>query len=125
MNFDVKYQAHELPPETAAKLHELMGCLGLTYGAIDLRLMPEGRYVFLEVNPAGQFLYIEQATDQPIAAALAHVLLKKPLSRRSGLDVAREGRRSFRKAFPPRKVEAVPAHPEGHVIGSLASGREG
>ena len=66
MNFDVKYHAHELPPETAAKLHELMGRLGLTYGAIDLRLTPEGRYVFLEVNPAGQFLYIEQATGQRV-----------------------------------------------------------
>jgi glutathione synthase/RimK-type ligase-like ATP-grasp enzyme len=108
MNFDVKYQAHELPPETAAKLHELMGRLGLTYGAIDLRLTPEGRYVFLEVNPAGQFLYIEQATDQPIAAALAHVLLKQPPPRRSGLDIAQEGRRSVRKASPPGEVEAVP-----------------
>ena len=125
MNFDVKYQAHELPPETAEKLYELMGRLGLTYGAIDLRLTPEGRYVFLEVNPAGQFLYIEQATDQSIAAALAHVLLKKPEPRRPGLNVAREGRWSVRKASPPGKVEAVPAHREGHVIGPLALGREG
>jgi hypothetical protein len=64
--------------------------------------------VFLEVNPAGQFLYIEQATDQPIAAALAHVLLKQPPPRRSGLDIAQEGRRSVRKASPPGEVEAVP-----------------
>jgi D-alanine-D-alanine ligase-like ATP-grasp enzyme len=66
-----------LPFETAAKLRELMARLGLTYGAIDLRLTPEGRYVFLEINPAGQFLYIEQATGQPIAAALAQTLLRK------------------------------------------------
>jgi hypothetical protein len=60
-----------LPPETTGKLHALMQRLGLVYGAIDLRLTPEGRDVFFEINPAGQFLYIEYATGQPIAAALA------------------------------------------------------
>jgi glutathione synthase/RimK-type ligase-like ATP-grasp enzyme len=50
--------------------------LGLEYGAIDLRKTPEGEYVFLEVNPAGQFLYVEKATGQPIAAALADHLAR-------------------------------------------------
>jgi glutathione synthase/RimK-type ligase-like ATP-grasp enzyme len=75
MNLGAKYQAHELPPETTGKLHALMERLGLVYGAIDLRLTPEGRYVFLEINPAGQFLYIEHATGQPIAEALARKLI--------------------------------------------------
>ena len=74
MNLVAKYEAHELPPERAEKLRQLMNQLGLVYGAIDLRLTPEGRYVFLEINPAGQFLYIEQATGQPIAAAVAQTL---------------------------------------------------
>jgi len=55
-------------------LRALMRRLGLVYGAIDLRLTPDGRYVFLEINPAGQFLYVEQQTGQPIAAALAALL---------------------------------------------------
>jgi glutathione synthase/RimK-type ligase-like ATP-grasp enzyme len=76
MNLGAKYAAHDLPPEVRAKLSALMDRLGLVYGAIDLRLTPEGRYVFLEINPAGQFLYIERATGQPIAAALADVLIK-------------------------------------------------
>jgi glutathione synthase/RimK-type ligase-like ATP-grasp enzyme len=75
LNLGVEYQAHELPPETTGKLHTLMDRLGLVYGAIDLRLTPEGRYVFLEINPAGQFLYIEHATGQPIAATLARKLI--------------------------------------------------
>jgi glutathione synthase/RimK-type ligase-like ATP-grasp enzyme len=45
--------------------------LGLVYGAIDLRLTGDGRYVFLEINPAGQFRYVEEQTGQPLAAALA------------------------------------------------------
>jgi glutathione synthase/RimK-type ligase-like ATP-grasp enzyme len=78
MNLDVKYEAHDLPAEVTHKIAILMKTLGLVYGAIDLRLTPEGRYVFLEINPAGQFLYIEEATGQPIAATLARTLLQKP-----------------------------------------------
>ena len=52
-----------------------MARLGIVYGAIDLRRTPDGRHVFLEVNPAGQWLFVEQATGQPIAAAVAQALL--------------------------------------------------
>ena len=71
MNLNAKHVAHELPDDVADKLRGLMRRLGLIYGAIDLRLTKDGRYVFLEINPAGQFLYVEQQTGQPIAAALA------------------------------------------------------
>lgn len=52
----------------------LMERLGLVYGAIDMRLTPDGRYVFLEINTAGQWLFIEQATGQAISDALAATL---------------------------------------------------
>ena len=51
-----------------------MGKLGLVYGAIDMRLTPNGRYVFLEINPAGQWLFIENRTGQPITMSLARIL---------------------------------------------------
>jgi glutathione synthase/RimK-type ligase-like ATP-grasp enzyme len=60
-----------LPDDVTEMLHALMRQLGLVYGAIDLRLTADGRYIFLEINPAGQFLYVEQQTGQPITAALA------------------------------------------------------
>jgi RimK-like ATP-grasp domain len=71
MNLNAKHVAHNLPDDVADKLRGLMRRLGLIYGAIDLRLTKDGRYVFLEINPAVQFLYVEQQTGQPIAAALA------------------------------------------------------
>jgi glutathione synthase/RimK-type ligase-like ATP-grasp enzyme len=71
MNLNAKHVPHDLPDDVADKLRGLMRQLGLVYGAIDLRLTEDGRYVFLEINPAGQFLYVEQQTGQPIAAALA------------------------------------------------------
>lgn len=75
VNRRMDYRPHALPPEIAGKLLSLMRKLGLEYGAIDMRLTPDGDYVFLEVNPAGQFLYVEKSAGIPIAAALAHHLI--------------------------------------------------
>src|SRR6185503_2961305 len=50
-----RWQVAELPAEIEAKLLALMDALGLNYGAADLIVTPEGRHVFLEVNPAGEF----------------------------------------------------------------------
>lgn len=69
-------RAHILPDEVVVKLRAFMGALGLVYGAIDMRLTPDGEYIFLEVNPAGQWLFIEDRTGQPITAALAEHLLR-------------------------------------------------
>ena len=65
---------HVLPDPVAGGLRRLLHMLGLVYAAIDLRLTPDGDHVFLEVNPAGQWLFIEQATGQPISEAIAGVL---------------------------------------------------
>lgn len=75
LNTSLSYRSHTLPAEIEAKLLRLMRTLGLEYGAIDMRLTPEGEYVFFEVNPAGQFLYVEMATGMQIAGALAEHLM--------------------------------------------------
>jgi glutathione synthase/RimK-type ligase-like ATP-grasp enzyme len=85
MNLDARYEAHDLPQPVVERLHRLMDRLGLVYGAIDFRLTPDGQYVFLEINPAGQFLYIEQQTGQKIAAALAEKLVEGARSVSDGL----------------------------------------
>lgn len=64
----------KLTPQTENRLRRLMEHLGLVYGAIDLRRTPEGEEVFLEINPAGQWLFVEERTGQPITAALASLL---------------------------------------------------
>lgn len=66
---------HTLDPAVCEALLRLMARLGLVYGAIDLRLTPEGDCVFLEINPAGQWLFIEDETTQPISAAVAAALV--------------------------------------------------
>jgi len=63
-----------LPAPVEKRLLRLMERLRLRYGAADFRLAPDGDLVFLEVNPAGQWLFVEVATGQPISAALAELL---------------------------------------------------
>ncbi|MBA2731505.1 MAG: alpha-L-glutamate ligase [Acidobacteria bacterium] len=64
----------ELPMGIAQRLRAFMKQLGLVYGAIDMRLTPDGRFVFLEVNTAGQWLFIEERTGQPITEAVVSTL---------------------------------------------------
>jgi glutathione synthase/RimK-type ligase-like ATP-grasp enzyme len=72
-----------LPAEVERLLLRLMAKLGLEYGAIDLRRTPAGDYVFFEVNTAGEFLFVEERTGQPIAQTLAE-LLATPCGRGRG-----------------------------------------
>ena len=66
---------HALPDDVAGRCRRLVAELGLCYGAIDLILTPDGRYVFLEINPNGQYLWIEEATGLPISDALCDLLM--------------------------------------------------
>ena len=36
---------------------------------------PDGRYVFVEINPNGQYLWIEHQTGLPISEAICDLLL--------------------------------------------------
>jgi glutathione synthase/RimK-type ligase-like ATP-grasp enzyme len=66
----------DLPDAVITALLSLMHRLGLWYGPIDLRRAPDGDYVFLEINPAGQWLFVEYATGQPICQELATLLAR-------------------------------------------------
>jgi len=72
--FDIPYEAVTLPAEIAEKIHRYMSLFGLVYGAFDFIVTPDGDYVFLEVNPGGQYMWIESATGLPITAAIAETL---------------------------------------------------
>lgn len=70
------WEPHPLPPEIHARLAQLMARLGLRQGALDLIVTPTGEYVFLEVNPHGEWGMLERDLGLPIGAALASALLR-------------------------------------------------
>ena len=63
-----------LPEEIERRLRDLMDGLGLVYGAIDMRLTPDGRFVFFEVNPSGQWRFVEERSGQPITERFSELL---------------------------------------------------
>jgi putative peptide maturation system protein len=69
-----RYKVHNLPPVVEQRCVELVKRLGLLFGAIDLILTADGRYVFLEINPNGEWLWMEQNTGLPIGAAVSDLL---------------------------------------------------
>jgi len=71
-----EFRAHRLSDDVADRLLALHKRLGLVYGASDLRLTPDGDYVFLEVNPAGEFLFACERTGQPVPQAIAAALAR-------------------------------------------------
>ena len=63
-----------LPDEIANACILLTKKLGLRFGAIDLIRDQAGAYWFLEINPNGQWAWIEKRTGQPISAAIVDLL---------------------------------------------------
>lgn len=69
-----QWQAAELPAEVQAALLRLMDTLVLDYGSADIVETTDGRFVFLEVNPAGEYLWVEHLFGDRLSAALADLL---------------------------------------------------
>lgn len=69
------WKPYALPSTVEQQLLALMDAFGLNYGAIDLILTPEGRCVFLEINPAGEFFWLDRDGALPISDAIADVML--------------------------------------------------
>jgi len=71
------WQPFDLPADVEGQVLALQRELGLNYGAIDFILTPEGRLVFLEVNPVGEFFWLERAPGFPLSDAIADVLMAR------------------------------------------------
>lgn len=69
-----RFFPYTLPDDVASALIALHHRLGLVYGASDFRVTPDGEHVFLEVNPAGEYLFASERTGQPVPQAIAACL---------------------------------------------------
>jgi MvdD-like protein with pre-ATP grasp domain len=74
LDLQTPYRPHTLPPDISTRLMALVRQLGLVFSTVDMKLTDEGEYVFLELNPMGQFLYVEILTGLPLTAAMAELL---------------------------------------------------
>jgi glutathione synthase/RimK-type ligase-like ATP-grasp enzyme len=64
----------DLPDHVSVAAAALTASLDLTFAALDLVADKAGRYWFLELNPNGQWAWLEMTTGVQIGAALARAL---------------------------------------------------
>jgi len=69
------FTPYSLPQIVQNKCVDLVKALNLSFGAIDLIETPEGEYVFLEINPNGQWAWIEMDTGLPISDSIIDFLI--------------------------------------------------
>lgn len=70
-----RWRAVALPADAEAALRRLMDALGLVFGCIDLVVDEDDHLHFLEINQAGQFLFVEHALPElPLLRAIAAML---------------------------------------------------
>lgn len=69
------WEPHELPREVEEKLLKLASFFELNYAAADFILSPDGEYHFLEINAAGEWLWLEQVCGLKISSEIANVLV--------------------------------------------------
>ena len=71
---DLEHQVHALPDDIATACRRLMKALNLRFGAVDLVLTPNDQYYFLEINPNGQWLWLEDKLGFPISQEIVEWL---------------------------------------------------
>jgi glutathione synthase/RimK-type ligase-like ATP-grasp enzyme len=72
---ELRMEPTELPAPVLERCFELMDRLSIVFGCFDFIVTPDGRHVFLEVNEAGQFLFIEEYTGMPLLEAFCDFLI--------------------------------------------------
>jgi len=70
----LRFDSFSLPEAVEEKCISLVKKLKLNFGAIDLIRKPDGEFVFLEINPNGQWVWIEVDTGLKISDAIIHFL---------------------------------------------------
>lgn len=78
-NLDVPVRPIQLPEQAHARLRQVLGLLGLRMGVVDLKLTDEEELVWLEINPQGQFLFIEGLCGLELTAAFSEFLHREAI----------------------------------------------
>ncbi|MGW2598719.1 ATP-grasp domain-containing protein [Streptomyces klenkii] len=75
-DINVPISAHRIDAALQKQLIALLEALDLRTGVMDLKISDHGETVWFEVNPQGQFLFLEPLTGQNLLAAFTEFLLR-------------------------------------------------
>lgn len=71
---DTRLAPYKLPRSVLDSVLSLVRSFGLVFASMDLILTTAGDYVFLELNPNGQWLWLEHRLGLPLTRSLADLL---------------------------------------------------
>jgi len=74
-NLNIPIRPWPVPDDVHQRVRRVLDDLGLEMGVVDLKETRDGELVWLEVNPQGQFLFLEALTGMPLASYFADFLL--------------------------------------------------
>lgn len=69
-----EHALYPLPAHVEASIHRLMHSFEINFASLDMIVTPDGEFVFLELNPNGQWLWLELKLGLPLAASMADLL---------------------------------------------------
>lgn len=72
---ELDYSEYDLPNHIRSSLLKFMSLLNLNFGIIDMIVTPNNEYVFLELNPNGNWWWIENKTKLPISRSIIEWLV--------------------------------------------------
>lgn len=75
--FDLRHEVFELPKAIKEKILAFVKEQGLIFSAMDLLYTEDGEYIFLENNPNGQWLWLEEKTG----FSLSDIFIKELFSK--------------------------------------------
>ena len=74
---ELRHEPVELEPDVAKGCQMVTQALGLRYSAIDLIRTQEGEIVFLEVNPNGEWMWLEDMCRFPLRDTIIDALMSE------------------------------------------------
>jgi hypothetical protein len=72
----LRHEAYQPPQSVQKACVEMIKGFSLEFGAFDFVLTPEGEHVFLELNPNGQWLWLQLKTKVPITESFCRLLMR-------------------------------------------------
>jgi hypothetical protein len=73
----LSYEPVKTPDDIRFSVADMLKRFELPFGAFDFTVTPGRQWVFLEINPNGQWGWIEEHTGLPITSAVADLLTGK------------------------------------------------
>jgi len=84
---ELEHVIFDLPKHVEAALRRLMRSFGINFASIDLIVTPDDEFVFLDLNPNGQWLWLEMELGLRLVASMADLLMTE-YSRTEGIAPA-------------------------------------